>query len=131
MPADISLAVDIDGFNESTKTRHLPTVRGRKQESTLGAWRLDRADLHDVPPSTDCRDRKPIGHAFTEGGQVRRHSEISLCALKVPAESCDHLVENEQGAMVATKILNLMQEICRAVRAIGTRLFVRQLLRAG
>src|SRR5271165_6801615 len=64
------------------------------------------AELHYLASSRERGDCKTIAHALAETGQMRNETVKLLGASQMPAEPCDRLVEDQQGATLLTKILD-------------------------
>ena len=93
------------------------TSRHRNRIAAQRARLIDRADrrdhLHDLPASAVCADRHARADDLAERGQIRRHAEVSLCAVGREAESGDDLVENQHRAVPVAEIPQSLQEAVR------------------
>src|SRR5690606_41980308 len=75
----------------------LSSVGSGEQEDPL-AILIVPAELHDLSPALQCRERETGGDCLSEARKIRRDAIDVLRTVVVPAESGDHLIEQEQGS---------------------------------
>ena len=118
---DALLLVDADRLDGRRQGVGLGAVGRREQEDAVLAV-AQPAELHDRRAGRrGPTAEKPLAEAFAERRQVRPHAVESLRAPEVPAETGDHLVEDEQGAFGVAKPAQAL-EVARRRLPRGRRL---------
>src|SRR4029077_19927169 len=64
---------------------------------------------HDFTFAGQCRNRETVSHSLAKGGQMGDDLMKFLSSSQMPAESGDHLVENEHGAPFLAELLDRFQ----------------------
>ena len=71
---------------------------------------VQAAELHQLAPPGDGRDREPVAHRLAPGGQVRRDPVHGLRPAGGPAEPGDRLVEDQHDAVPVAERAHALQE---------------------
>ena len=100
-PISVELRGDLlalAGVDHGEHSRQRPRLRAgglRQEEDPVGIVG-EAAEAHDVPAAGQCRHWESVGEALAEGAQVRLDTVDELGSALMPAETCDHFVEDEK-----------------------------------
>ena len=93
---------------------------GRREEEHALPVGPQAAALHELPLAREGRDGEAVGDGLAECREIGGEVVEGLRARKVPPESRDHLVEDEDGALRAAEVPEAMEEfVARRLDCLG------------
>jgi hypothetical protein len=117
---DAFLGVGVHDGDGGGQRVGLGAVGGGEQEDAFvpGA---QAAAFHELAPAGQRGDGEAVAEGLAEGGQVRCHAVDALGAVLGPAETGDHLVEHEHGAVAGGQLADAL-EVAGGGLGLGGRL---------
>ena len=90
----------IHGGDERRQASHFRAMGCREQEHTLGAFKLDGSQLHDVASSRHASHRESVRHRLAKSANIGLHTVKMLRALQMPTKARNHLIEDKNDSML-------------------------------
>ena len=106
---DAGLAEALDGGYAGGRGHGVP-VEAAEGEDALVVGRRGVEVAHELAASRDCADGVAGAEALAEGGDVRGHAVVLLCAAEGEPEARADLVEDEGHAGLGGEIPDVLQE---------------------